>query len=1047
MKKLLSSILCLFLISNTFAQQWTNYTVASTSTELCNNNINCIFVDAQNNKWFGTYNGISKFDGTNWTTYLTAPGLDSSYINCIAMDTLGSMWFGTDKGVSKFDGTNWTTYTTTNGLINNNVYNIAIDAQGNIWFETHNGGVSKFDGTNWTSYSTANGLTGSYLYSMTIDTLGNAWFGTDNGVSKFDGTSWTTYTSTDGLADNNVYSIAIDAQGNKWFGTSFGVSKFDGTNWTTYLTTETIICITIDAQGNMWFGIDNGVTKFDGTNWTTYTTANGLADNRVNSIAIDSQGNKWFGTNVGASMFDGSNWIKYTTNGLTNNKVNCKADDIQGNMWFGTSAGVSKFDGTSWTTYTTTNGLANNKVYSIAIDASGNKWFGTMGGGISKFDGTNWTTYTMANGLANNITCSIAIDAQGNKWFGTINGVSKFNGTNWTTYNTANGLANNYVNSIAIVAQDIKWFGTNGGVSKFDGTNWTTYTTANGLASNHATCIAADVQGNIWVGSDNGVSKFDGTSWTIYTTANGLPNNLVNSIDIDDQGNVWIGGSTSISKFDGTSWTSYTIANSLAYNSIHSITIDAQGNKWLGTKLGAIKFSDGGPGHFQNIYNTLGIVFNDFNGNGIKESNEANISQQIIQIDSNYTCTQDNGLFYCNLPNGNHTIQYHAPTNWQLTTNDSILLNIPNSGDTIVFGIKTINNIHDLQANIAGGSTRANFDANYWLNYTNKGTVVENGTVEMKLDDRSTFVSATPIPTSQNGNTLTWNFSNLNVNETKPIHVVAHMPDVQYLGDTLINTVSISPFIADVDTLNNIDTLAQVLTGSYDPNDKMVQEGVLNEKFVLFNTPLTYTIRFQNTGTDTAFNVNIYDTINSNMDMSSLQIIGSSHNCIPEVRGTNEVLFHFYNIMLPDSNKTQLGSNGYLQYRISPKAGLPENTVVKNTAYIFFDYNPAIITNTTLNTYVSTIPKTSSIQENNLINNVLPYPNPAQDHIQLMLPSSDASYNMEIKDMQGRVAKKLSNLNDETSIIDVSDLQKGVYIFTLKNLKTSKEYKGKVVIK
>lgn len=151
-------------------------------------------------------------------------GLASNYVYSIAIDAAGNKWFGTDNGVSKFDGTTWTTYTTADGLADNYVEAILIDAAGNKWFGTL-GGVSKFDGITWTTYTTANGLVGNLVRSIAIDTFGNKWFGTWGGVSKFNGATWTTYTAANGLASFRVCSIAIDATGNKWFGTGGGVSE------------------------------------------------------------------------------------------------------------------------------------------------------------------------------------------------------------------------------------------------------------------------------------------------------------------------------------------------------------------------------------------------------------------------------------------------------------------------------------------------------------------------------------------------------------------------------------------------------------------------------------------------------------------------------------------------------------------------------------------------------------------------------------------------------------------------------------------------------
>ncbi len=142
---------------------------------------------------------------------------------------------------------------------------------------------------------------------------------------------------------------------------------------------------------------------------------------------------------------------------------------------------------------------------------------------------------------------------------------------------------------------------------------------------------------------------------------------------------------------------------------------------------------------------------------------------------------------------------------------------------------------------------------------------------------------------------------------------------------------------------------------SYDPNDKLVNPNRMNG-YTLFEEDLIYTIRFQNTGNAEAYDVVIRDTLDANLDPTTFQVISSSHE---EVLSTfmeeNQYLtFEFRNIFLPDSTSDFEGSQGYVNYRIKTKEGLPEMTEINNTAGIYFDLNPPIITNTTENRMLST---------------------------------------------------------------------------------------------
>jgi hypothetical protein len=459
------------------------------------NDVHAIAIDCVGNKWFGTTDGISKFDGISWTTYTTANSYLVKYdVSTIAVDDVCNVWIGTSRdGVSKFDGSNWTFYTEIDGLASNYVRAIAHDESGSVWFGSAgsfwrtvcqysptwqcrvdwvNGGMSKFDGSRWTTYTMGPAANG--VFAATIDTARHQWFGTEGGISHFDGTDWTIYnTINSGLVDDNVQAIAIDGAGEIWIGSvqhmnpcdtrsyiGGGISRFDGNDWATYATNLSVYAIAIDDADNKWFGTAGGVRKFNGNNWTAYTATNsGLVSNYVFAIAIDNTGNKWFGTYAGVSKFDGTNWTAYTTgnSGLVSNSVRAITIDDAGNKWFGTDAGVSKFDGTNWSTYTTGNsGLVNNYVRAIAIDPAGSIWFGSgqwLGGHSSALI----VYYRSYSGFLIKEVCTLFTDN------GVKGGVSQFDGSTWITYTTANsGLANNYVPAIAIDGVD-KWFGTWGG--------------------------------------------------------------------------------------------------------------------------------------------------------------------------------------------------------------------------------------------------------------------------------------------------------------------------------------------------------------------------------------------------------------------------------------------------------------------------------------------------------------------------------------------------------------------------------------------------------
>lgn len=317
MNKIITLFFLLGMI-NLQAQTFTNYTTAE---GLINNSTNCLAIDADDNLWIGTQEGISYFDGTNWTNYdvNSHPGLIHNTITAIAVDSDNNVWLGTDFGVSKFDGTVWTNYTEDDGLADNRVKYINQDANGNIWF-ANNDGISIFDGTNWTSYTMADGLPFGGTNYVIFDDAGNAWLGTPlGGVLIFDGTDFTGITENEGLLNDKVTTIAIDADNNKWIGTSDGISVFDENN--EFVTHHEIIFILpppdelnpiedikIGLNGRVWVGVyvdylvtEGGISLYANDTWEDFDVNDGLAGPVVRRLAIDSQNNVWVATSTGIS--------------------------------------------------------------------------------------------------------------------------------------------------------------------------------------------------------------------------------------------------------------------------------------------------------------------------------------------------------------------------------------------------------------------------------------------------------------------------------------------------------------------------------------------------------------------------------------------------------------------------------------------------------------------------------------------------------------------------------------------------------------------------
>jgi uncharacterized repeat protein (TIGR01451 family) len=441
-----------------------------------------------------------------------------------------------------------------------------------------------------------------------------------------------------------------------------------------------------------------------------------------------------------------------------------------------------------------------------------------------------------------------------------------------------------------------------------------------------------------------------------------------------------------------------------------------------------------------NIPNISGIVYNDFNSNGTRDSLEQGVAQHLLKIEPGpfYTSTNNDGYYMFYRDTGNYKITYIPQQYWSVTsdsTSYSITLSDSSDiADTLNFGVKAKLNTQDVGIYLTGNPVRPGFQTRYWINYKNWGTIDMNGTFSLAYDTLLSFIDCYPLENNQTGNILDWNYDTLANNEDRNVFINFSLLNAPITGDTLVTSCFIEPIAGDTNVTDNYDTLVQIITGSHDPNDKLVSPaGKGFEGYVLHGQKLIYTVRFQNTGTDTAFTVRIKDFIDSDMDIESFQFLASSHPVVYTIGDTGTVRFTFNNILLPDSNVNEPESHGFVKYSVKPKQGLPDYTQVTNKADIYFDYNPAVVTNEVLNTYVTTIPVgiAESIYKDN---NVNIYPNPASDRIFIVLQKECKNTKLEIFNTNGQLLMNQNILELKTSI-DISTLPKGIYFIKLMNEK------------
>jgi uncharacterized repeat protein (TIGR01451 family) len=346
---------------------------------------------------------------------------------------------------------------------------------------------------------------------------------------------------------------------------------------------------------------------------------------------------------------------------------------------------------------------------------------------------------------------------------------------------------------------------------------------------------------------------------------------------------------------------------------------------------------------------------------------------------------------------------------------------------------------YDLNIHEIAGEFRPGFDVNIWLDAQNHGCLPMGGQVTYVLDSFLTFVSATPPPNTIVGDTLIWDYTPLYYDST---HFMAQLflstSTSAQIGDSIHTMVKIDPINSDFNPSNNEKDYFYPIENGYDPNDKNVYpQGKCPEKYVQQDEDLTYTIRFQNTGNSEAINITVIDTIDASLDISTVELLASSHEVELKALNGNILEFKYDGILLPDSTSNEPSSHGYAIFKIQPNSNTVTGTSVENKVEIYFDFNPAIVTNTTMNTiFVGNIDSLQCgelfLEEKSAIASFKVYPNPFRNELFLTVDESLIGKQVTLIDMFGKVMFTRI-LNSTDIVVNTKELSSGLYLIRVDN--------------
>jgi uncharacterized repeat protein (TIGR01451 family) len=358
-------------------------------------------------------------------------------------------------------------------------------------------------------------------------------------------------------------------------------------------------------------------------------------------------------------------------------------------------------------------------------------------------------------------------------------------------------------------------------------------------------------------------------------------------------------------------------------------------------------------------YVIAGTVFFDENENGIIDGSEYGLPfQTVVLEESGQTFTTNNeGNFIADIGSSQSavfTLQGNPDFTFNTTPNPAEFNAETAESTQLLFGVS--NEFADFEVEInfypSGDFFLCNDYFNYDVFFRNMGNVPIDGIIEIEYDQLfQGYQEVTPID-SVIGNTIYMSYQNLLPGQMFHYNIDLLTPTVDHIGEYVTSYARVYGYYDGEEVAFGEEELTMEIACAYDPNDKQAFPlGYTDDHLLLQQTEQEFVIRFQNTGNAPAQNIRIQDTLDVNFDIASFRLIANSHSVMTTVDPeTRLVDFYFENIQLPDSVNNEPESHGVISYVVTPNPSLPVGTVLENTAYIYFDNNDPIITNTTWTT-------------------------------------------------------------------------------------------------
>ncbi len=521
------------------------------------NSVYTITQDRKGFLWFGTAEGLVRFDGIKFDLFdkYNVPELKSNVVLAVYEDRKGCLWAGfRNGGVVRKCGDEFTSFGAEKQEAPISVTSI-VELDDEVFFGTHTNRIKVFSDGEFKPYKKNHFLPETFIFDMVLSEDKMLYIATDDGIYVIKEDTVSRFGKNEGLPELSVRSLFIDSSQRLWAGfAESGLALMENGKFKVFrkedgLPSEKLFAFSEDNYGRVWIGtVGGGIAMYDGESFVSFDKKDGLSSDIVRAIFMDSENNMWVGTHGGGlDQFRRGMFSSITVrDGLSGNVIFGLSEDLDGNIYAGTyGKGINKIyrDGTV-KKYDINDGLSGNIIAGVHVDRNGKVWVGTYGAGLNIIDKSgNISSYGPDQGLDMSSVTVIFEDYDGTIYIGGFDqALAVYKDGEFKTFSKEGILKNRVVSDIEKDKDGSLLLATEGsGIVRLKNNEFSAITVEDGLSDNKITSIYRDEDNILWATSYNsGLNIIRNGNISSVRRKDGLFDDTIYVIVEDNDGVMWM---------------------------------------------------------------------------------------------------------------------------------------------------------------------------------------------------------------------------------------------------------------------------------------------------------------------------------------------------------------------------------------------------------------------------------------------------------------------------------------------------------------------------